>query len=978
MFTFEVNKNNIELTEAETITSGSVNVYFCHFVFSSDWDGLAKTITFRAGDVSISVLLDSTNMCVIPWEVLQADAVQLYAGARGTVTDTDTEEEAIIPTVYCLMGTIRKGAELGENAQPPVPSVVDQLTSRIESLDEGKQDKLHGAAGQVVSFDEFGNVIARDEKGTEYKAGENIEISADNTISAKMYDDTAIREEINSVKTATAANAEAIAANAGAIATNAEGIAANSAGIAKNTADIATNEEGISANAAEIAKNAEAIAQNKTDIAKNAADINKNAANIAKNAEAIAKNTADVKTAGDKIDALTSSLSTLSSVVTDNSEAINTAEENIAALFSSVTAAEQEITKNTSGLSAANTRISEVEASKQDKLHGTAGQVVGFDEDGNAVAQEGGSGTPGKDGTTFTPMVSPEGVLSWTNDGGKENPEAVNIRGPIGPAGTYTAGENIEISEDGVISAKAYDDTTLKTDIAKNAAAINSMKSDISANTSAIEATNANVSDISSSLQSAKSDISANTSAIENANANISGLSESKQDKLRGQFGQVVSFDENGNVIARDENVTEYKAGANISISEDNTISAKMYDDTAIRGEINSVKSKTEANTEGIAANAAGIAANAGAIAKNKTDIAKNSEAIAKNTADISANAASIAKNKTDIENNAGAIAKNTADISKNTADIANNTAGLKTVGDKVDTLTSSLSTLSKSVTDNTTAINTAEENIAALSSSVTEAGREIAKNAAGLSAANEEISTLKDSKQDKLHGNEGQVVGFDEFGNAIAQDGGAGTPGKDGVTFTPMVSESGIISWSNDGGRENPEPMNIKGPAGTYTAGNNIIISNNTISSNTGITRKAISITGAGSIVYADNFTISTSSVDLYEFTATGNESSGGAFSPLYAWRQYKGHATITCTAATSSIGRIYLLSKDCTILSGKAGHACGFAKISYTPYNQSLASSVLKPVATYRNGAYWGFVIESGLSIDNNESMTIEIFFG
>lgn len=40
-----------------------------------------------------------------------------------------------------------------------------------------------------------------------------------------------------------------------------------------------------------------------------------------------------------------------------------------------------------------------------------------------------------KDGTTFTPHVSDEGVLSWTNADGKDNPAAVNIKGPPGRDG---------------------------------------------------------------------------------------------------------------------------------------------------------------------------------------------------------------------------------------------------------------------------------------------------------------------------------------------------------------------------------------------------------------------------------------------------------------------------------------------------------------------------------------------------------------
>lgn len=50
---------------------------------------------------------------------------------------------------------------------------------------------------------------------------------------------------------------------------------------------------------------------------------------------------------------------------------------------------------------------------------------------------------------------------------------------------------------------------------------------------------------------------------------------------------------------------------------------------------------------------------------------------------------------------------------------------------------------------------------------------------------------------------------------------GKAGTPGKDGAdgadgtTFTPSVSAAGVLSWTNDGGKANPAPVNLKGPQG-------------------------------------------------------------------------------------------------------------------------------------------------------------------
>lgn len=46
-----------------------------------------------------------------------------------------------------------------------------------------------------------------------------------------------------------------------------------------------------------------------------------------------------------------------------------------------------------------------------------------------------------------------------------------------------------------------------------------------------------------------------------------------------------------------------------------------------------------------------------------------------------------------------------------------------------------------------------------------------------------------------------------------------------DGVTFTPSVSSAGVISWTNDGGKQNPQPVDI--PAlvlaalPTWTGGN-------------------------------------------------------------------------------------------------------------------------------------------------------------
>ena len=52
-----------------------------------------------------------------------------------------------------------------------------------------------------------------------------------------------------------------------------------------------------------------------------------------------------------------------------------------------------------------------------------------------AAGVKGDKGDQGPKGTTFTPSVSSAGVISWTNDGGLNNPTSINIKGPQGVKG---------------------------------------------------------------------------------------------------------------------------------------------------------------------------------------------------------------------------------------------------------------------------------------------------------------------------------------------------------------------------------------------------------------------------------------------------------------------------------------------------------------------------------------------------------------
>lgn len=131
MFHFFAKKVSLDVTQREIVTSGSVNVYQCQFQFDSAWDGLEKTAVFKAGDISISVLLDDLGACNIPWEVFQDAKRTLYAGVYGTKNDN-----VVLPTIWASLGTIKEGVSLGDTAQPPSPSLYEQLLADIGNLDD--------------------------------------------------------------------------------------------------------------------------------------------------------------------------------------------------------------------------------------------------------------------------------------------------------------------------------------------------------------------------------------------------------------------------------------------------------------------------------------------------------------------------------------------------------------------------------------------------------------------------------------------------------------------------------------------------------------------------------------------------------------------------------------------------------------------------------------------------------------------------
>lgn len=84
------------------------------------------------------------------------------------------------------------------------------------------------------------------------------------------------------------------------------------------------------------------------------------------------------------------------------------------------------VKKTVANVSSKVVKVGAETAQNAENLEALTTRVVQLEENG---------ASDGENGATFTPYVDEEGNLSWTNDGGLENPAPVNVMGPQGPKG---------------------------------------------------------------------------------------------------------------------------------------------------------------------------------------------------------------------------------------------------------------------------------------------------------------------------------------------------------------------------------------------------------------------------------------------------------------------------------------------------------------------------------------------------------------
>ena len=173
-------RTHASATKTEELVAGRVGMEAA-FHFSPEWDGLGKTAVFEAGGVAKDVIIGD-DPCIVPHECM-IEGAELRVGIYGMSTDGTI----VIPTVYALVGTVKKGADpSGDESYPPTPDVGAQAMAAASTAlqaaaaaqeaaadiqrraDSGEFD---GAQGPIGPQGEKGDTGAKGDKGDKGDTG---------------------------------------------------------------------------------------------------------------------------------------------------------------------------------------------------------------------------------------------------------------------------------------------------------------------------------------------------------------------------------------------------------------------------------------------------------------------------------------------------------------------------------------------------------------------------------------------------------------------------------------------------------------------------------------------------------------------------------------------------------------------------------------------------------------------------------------
>ena len=140
LYEMQVSKTAIYRTAPARIPKGILGAAV-KLSFSPEWEGLTKTVVFRAGEV-VKDVLDVEDVAVIPSECTREAGVLLEIGVYGV----DGENTVAIPTLWAAIGRVTEAADpSGDTTTDPQLPVWAQLLEMVTQLEK------QGAAKEEVA-----------------------------------------------------------------------------------------------------------------------------------------------------------------------------------------------------------------------------------------------------------------------------------------------------------------------------------------------------------------------------------------------------------------------------------------------------------------------------------------------------------------------------------------------------------------------------------------------------------------------------------------------------------------------------------------------------------------------------------------------------------------------------------------------------------------------------------------------------------
>lgn len=349
--------------------------------------------------------VQTTDEIVIPAQFLESGA-SVYIWLVVVDAESRTTEYALIVPV---------AARAKPSDQEPAPEEQSEIDQAIAALN-------HAVEQTAADVDTAGGYADDARLSAEAAA-----TASENTIAAKTTAETKASEAAES-----ASSASALAQNASSSASFAA-TAKEAAESAKTAAETKASEAAESASTASTAAQNAGTSAHQADISAQNASSSASSAATAKEAAVSAKNAAEAKAseaAGSASAASTSAQNASASASQANSSA-QAAAGSASVAASAKQAAESAKSAAQSAAESVAGAMDSLEATIQADLRAAKESGMFDGEDGHTPVKDV-DYFDGDDGVTFTPHISEQGVLSWTNDGGLPNPAPKNIKGEPG------------------------------------------------------------------------------------------------------------------------------------------------------------------------------------------------------------------------------------------------------------------------------------------------------------------------------------------------------------------------------------------------------------------------------------------------------------------------------------------------------------------------------------------------------------------